>query len=588
MAGNSVGSQVFAGRYHFEPTDDDWDKGRTGFTHPAFDIIENRRVVIKRADVTSPQAKQHEHSLQNEAEALEKLKGLGVPELYAKSEAVYGEQKFTYLVMEYLNGIRVEKEISSLKPIESARIMFELFRLLAKAHNRGIANGDIDLKHLFWSKQEQKLSIIDWGNASIIKSQKSHQFSFDMARSAEIIYALVTQEGIVPVTGSLNLPANDKLLSSLLPLPEEFHKLCKWAPRNPSEDMRLPHSALEMYVVTKKWLSSLDPEGLYSDTELDELIRSSHQASNSNWKKFALVGSLTTVLVVVIAYISFALISLKPNSNVTPSTSPSISIQETLPLVSSSQEPISTNTITTEQPTETQKAPETLTATLPPLEKKYKTVLVFDKNLPFDFNPIQCWTTSSSFDNLIKRDDDIWQFQVSKEYNSTDPIKVNFNNCFDNKQVSAIGLNFWSQRLGVNSDFGLYVEYSNGLKREYVLRTETSDNTLHLIVKDTDGSSIDYIQLGIKPKLESTYLISYYQYSARLFLELDNQGSDLISIFPGSDLKPLTADDINQVGMKRVDIRQSLVGIQSIGLISHGPDIQIFLWPLVFYQDTSK
>lgn len=585
MAENLSGSHVFAGRYHFEPIEDDWDTGRTGFTQPAFDTVENRHVVIKRTDVASPQARQHEYSLQNESKALDKLKGLGVPELLMVSEAMYGEQKFTYLVMEYLEGIRVEKEVLSLEPIERARIIFELFRLIAKAHNRGIANGDIDIKHLFWFKKEQKLSIIDWGNASITRSQRSHQFSFDMARSAEIIYALVTKEGAAPVTGLLTLPANDKLLSSLLPLPEEFYKLCKWAPRNPSEEMQPPYSVLEMYAVTKKWLSKLDPDGLYYDTELEELIKIRPQPPNSIWKKFVLIGSLITALV-VIASIAFALISSGSNSNVTPSIAPSESIQATLPPVSSLQAPTSTSAIATSVPTETQNTPQTSAATLSPVVKQYTKLLGFDKN----FNPTPCWITSSGLDNLNnKAFQGNWQFLVSKTYELSDPIKVGFEKCLDNKQVSAIGLNFWSQRLGINSDFGLYVEYSDGLRREYFLRTESRDNTLHLIIKDTDGSAIDYIQLGIKPKLEGkTSLTPYYQFSTKLLLELNNQGSDLISLSPGSDLSPLIADDMSLKDMKRVAVRPSLSNIQSIGLIGHGPDIQIFLWPLVFYEDTQN
>jgi hypothetical protein len=410
-----------------------------------------------------------------------------------------------------------------------------------------------------------------------------------MARSAEIIYALVTKEGVAPVTGLLTLPANNKLLSSLLPLPEEFYKLCKWAPRNPSEEMQPPYSVLEMYAVTKKWLSYLDPEGLYYDTELEELIKLKPQPSNSIWKKFAVVASLITALV-AIASIAFALISSGSNSNVTPSIAPSESIQATLLPVSSLPAPTSTSAIATAIPTETPGTPQTATATLVPVVKQYTKLLGFDKNLPLNFNPTPCWITSSGLDNLNNEAfEGNWQFLVGKTYELPEPIQIGFEKCFDDKQVSAIGLNFWSQRLGINSDFGLYIEYTDGLRREYFLRAESSDNTLHLIVKDTDGSAIDYIQLGIEPKLEgTTSLTPYYQFSIKLFLELNNRGSDLIFLARGSDLKPLKADEVSWVDMRRVDIRPSLNNIQNIGLISHGPDIQIFLWPLVFYEDTQN
>jgi len=74
-------SSLFAGRYRFETIDDDWDTGRSGFTHPAFDTQENRRVVIKRADATSPQSEQHERSLKNEAATFEDSYRVGSPRI---------------------------------------------------------------------------------------------------------------------------------------------------------------------------------------------------------------------------------------------------------------------------------------------------------------------------------------------------------------------------------------------------------------------------------------------------------------------------------------------------------------------------
>ena len=78
MAENGSGSPIFAGRYKFQTVSDDWDRGRSGFTHLVFDTKTERLGVIKRAELKSKQAVE---GLKNEVAALLDLKGLGVPEI---------------------------------------------------------------------------------------------------------------------------------------------------------------------------------------------------------------------------------------------------------------------------------------------------------------------------------------------------------------------------------------------------------------------------------------------------------------------------------------------------------------------------
>src|SRR5687767_13527250 len=124
-------SPVFADRYRFRPVGNDWDRGRSGFTHLVFDSQTERLGVIKRAEIRSQQAVE---GLKNEVAALLDLKGQGVPEVYDTGETEYGSKNYFYMVIEYIEGIRVEKNLDSLTTSERAKILTQFFSVLTKAH----------------------------------------------------------------------------------------------------------------------------------------------------------------------------------------------------------------------------------------------------------------------------------------------------------------------------------------------------------------------------------------------------------------------------------------------------------------------
>src|SRR5574342_724249 len=99
----SSSAPLFAGRYRFQPVSDDWDVGRSGYTHLVFDIKQERLRVIKQAEIKSQQAVE---GLKNEVGALLDLRGFGVPEVYDTGEAEYGAKNYYYIVIEYIEGIR--------------------------------------------------------------------------------------------------------------------------------------------------------------------------------------------------------------------------------------------------------------------------------------------------------------------------------------------------------------------------------------------------------------------------------------------------------------------------------------------------
>lgn len=194
-----------------------------------FDTKEERLGVIKRAESKSHEAVER---LKNEIGALLDLEGFGVPKVYDTGEAEHGSKTYFYLVMEFVDGIRVENHLHSLSNAERSEIITQLFGLLSKAHQMGIVNGDIDLKHLFGYRDRRQLVVIDWGNAKLkVNPKHKAEFAFDLARAAEIIRSLVLPRGNSSATGSLALPKDSDLLPGLAPVPRQFRELCQWAPR---------------------------------------------------------------------------------------------------------------------------------------------------------------------------------------------------------------------------------------------------------------------------------------------------------------------------------------------------------------------
>ncbi len=585
MAEN-VGSSLFADRYRLGTPPDDWDTGRSGLTYPAFDMLENRKVVIKRADVTSPQADQHEHSLQNEAKALETLEelgvlNLGVPKLYGKGSAEYGTRRFTYLVMEYVEAKRTEIHLEELTAIDRAMILTELFRLLAKAHHRGVANGDVDLKHLFWSEQK-KLTVIDWGNASFgTGNHQASQCAFDMARAAEIIYSLVTKKGIVPPTGPLDL-SGAEIIPELAPLAEKYAPLCKWAPRNPSDGLAYSFTALGFYRVTLEWLRTVRPDYPATDSELDQITSTrppSKISPSINYWIFlpvillVLIGGGMLVRYTLLGR-TFSTATVLPETTIVSATDTAATPASEAPTESPPVIPSNPNTVVVP----TTPSVETDVPVITQQPKTYTPIMVFDQE---SSNP-SCWEGNSYY----RRDfDGVWEFLVNRKAANNISTTVDFSQCFTSPQerVHLIGFNAWLLRLRPGTELGFFIESSNGLRREYTLWTDVSDNTVYLKLRDVDGSEVNFRQFAILPKFQPAYPYDFYQYSIVMFLELDNQGLDMIYLSPGSN-KAITSAELELASRKSIDraARPSLSDVTKFGLISHGRDVQALLWPLVF------
>ena len=573
---------VFADRYRFQQVGDDWDRGRSGFTHLVFDIKKERLGVIKRAEIKSQQAVE---GLKNEVAALLDLKRQGVPEIYDTGEAEYGSKNYFYMVIEYIDGIRVERNLGSLSVAERKEILTQFFGLLAKAHQMRIANGDVDLKHLFWRRDKKQLVVIDWGNAKLdVDPKKKTEFTYDLARSAEIIYSLTTRKGHPPATGSVASPNNSALIPGLAPLPIEFRNLCKWAPRTPSDGIAR-HSASELFSASKQW-----------KTPRPSLVIP------------ILFGFLVVTLLIFFTFFDgFKMIQELLITPTLTSTEILSSASPNTPVVTQTPSPTGNPTETATSPAELTSTPSTtLIPAVSPSPGAYtNSISVFDKNS----SPDNCWVNETNLslelkpsEGFTRRGDGNWRFGIEKSRTTDEFVQTDFSGCLDGKQVGAIALSVWVPRLELQRDspdnpgtiepgkeFGFFIEDANGKRREYTIWID-KEKSMHLRVREGNEITPDEVVLIVNEenlKIKGSFPRLYSEFPIQIFFEINNEGLDIIYLRQGPVQKAITAEEMNPNQMTRIDgaVRLTLGNIQRIGLIGYGGETQTVIWPLVFFGE---
>lgn len=591
MPENSSSSPVIANRYRFQAVSDDWDTGRSGFTHLVFDMKKKRLGVLKRADLKS---KEQVENLKNEAAALLTLKGSGVPKVYDEGDAEYGSKNYFYLVMEYIEGVRVEKNLASLSIDERAEIIRQLFRFMALAHQKGIVNGDIDLKHLFWRRDKQQLVIIDWGNARLNVNPKDRtEFAYDLARSAEIIYSLVTKEGNVPATGSIALPAESELISKLMPLPSEFYNLCRWAPRTPNLGAEAPYTAKDLFEASKRWPYASKLRGV-------------------------LIAVVCIVLVITLIrftplYSQFQNFANSLMSAPTP-TAVSLHTPTAMNTAQSSEEAtaivLPTSTLTpTASPTNTL----TLTPAITPSPRNYddtSSAVVFKAGSSSNI----CWAQDTNLPNgtddlkpnegFYQRSDDSknWGFKVFEGRTTDQFIETNFSECLISiNPIGAMGVNAWVTRMDLQRDvpdspgtiepgneFGFFIENEKRERREYTIWIDKNE-LMHLRIREGNTITHDEVKVVANNlKILGEYPRYYAEFSIQMFLEIDNQGMDIIYLRGGPLTQaPGTKEELIPIVETRIDsaARPTLGNAQKIGLIGYGGETGVLIWPLAFFGE---
>ena len=579
---------IFADRYRFEPVKNDWDRGRSS-TGLVYDLKERRLGVIKRTETIS---KPQTHSLQNEIKALIALKGLGVPEVYDTDQAVYDSKNYDYAVIEYLDGIRVEKSLDSLSIVERADIITQLFGLLSQAHQKGIVNGDVDLKHLFWRKDKKQLIVIDWGNAKLgVDPKKKTEFAYDLARAAEIIFSLVARQGHPAATGSIALPNASALVAGLEVLPVEFQNLCKWAPRTP-DGTQAPYTAKELFDVSKKWFEAISSSKPYRPNSL---------TFKRSWLVvIPLLGLICVALLVIIKPFGLLNASVTPTNILTltetmlPTITPTVTLTSTVaPTVTFTSTPAEPTLIPTEIPI----------SLPPPLE--YTPIVVFDDQ-PLAPEYKLCWTNEvEPVSDLVnpegfnrKSDNTWWVFNTGDVRTTEESVMADFGTCPNdmvygevvdipklNKTVKAIALNTWISQIQPENDitpggeFGIFLRDTDGITREYMFWVDQSD-TLHLRIRE--DSKIIYDDTVLGPNIQSSGRGNIYrQFRMQIFLEVDNNGSTIVYLLE-ADPSSANAQDLNPNQMVRIDAATlpTMGDLKGFGLTGRGGSTLVTIWPL--------
>lgn len=596
MVENSSGSPVFAGRYRFQPVGDDWDRGRSGFTHLVFDIQKERLGVIKRAETKSHQAVE---GLKNEVAALLDLKGQGVPEVYDTGEAEYGSKNYFYMVMEYIEGIRVENNLDTITAPERAKILTQFFSILAKAHEMGIVNGDVDLKHLFWRRDQEELVVIDWGNARLdVDPVKKSKFAYDLARAAEIIYSLVTLQGYPPAKGSLALPDDSKLIPGLAPLPMEFRDLCKWAPRTPTESP-LYNTASELLNASRRWRNIVVDHELPHDAE--------SPGRRTSWVFTLIVGmGLVGLFVFFLLFDGLEKIqSIFVPPLPTLAETPQLSTPKT-PIFTTTPTLTQATTLTATQTTALTSTPSpTTVAAISPSPGTYtNSILVLDESYSAAND---CWAVETNLSLGLDRDEGFtrrsegnWRFGIESGRTAEDFIQIDFSQCLNGQQVRAIALNAWIPRLELQRDlpdspgaidpgkeFGFFIEDTNGQRREYTIWID-KEEAMRLRVRE--GSEIKFddivsiVDAGVF-KIRGSFPRYYAEFPIQIFFEFNNSGVDIVYLKQGPIQEAVTAQELdpNQMIIIHGAVRPTLDSIHKIGLIGYGGETQTVIWPLVFF-----
>lgn len=588
-------SPLFADRYIFQSVGKDWDRGHSGFTYPVLDNEKKCLAVIKRAEIKSQQDVER---LKNELAALLALKGLGVPEVYETGEAEYNSKNYFYIVIEYIEGIRVDDKLGSLTSFERAEILCHFFSILAKSHQMGIANGDVDLKHLLWRKDKKQLAVIDWGNSKLNVDPKSNvEFTSDLAHSAEIIYYLTTRKGHPPITGSIALPNEAALIPNLVPLPTEFHALCKWAPRTPIEDTQSPHTAQELYEASIAWQKNIQSAKLYKP------------GAFLYWKAGALFGIIIFLAV---------FLAISPNSPLhsliyLPTPTPIVFASNTplstiLDIASLTETPLATATstdVSTLTPTVTQTPINPPTISLTPIPQTYtQPILIFNQDSSFSSN---CWsnTPPELKPGLDRRDDGNWIFEVEKATTIDQFIQADFSQCLAIQSVRAMAVNVWVKRLELQRDLpenpgtlepgkeiGFFIETANGQRREYTIWVD-ANKSMYFRIRENNEITLDEAILIIDKNnlnIKGAFPRLYADFPIQIFLETNNNGLDIIYLRQGPAQLAVKAEDVDPSQMILIHgaVRPNLGNIQNIGLIGYGGETQTVIWPLVIFGDAGQ
>lgn len=588
------GSPVFAGRYRYEPVEDGGEN-HDGFAQLVYDLKTEKMGIIKRADLTSEWTVGR---LKNEMEALQALQGLGVPEVYDTGEAEYDSMNYFYIVLEYVERIQVEKNLDSLTASERVEILTQFFRLLAEAHQRGILNGDIDLTHLYWNRDKKQLFVIDWANARLnVDPNQKTEFADDLARSAGIIFSLVTRDGYPIPMKSFALPDESGLYPELPKLPIEFRNICMWAPRTAPEGAPY-HTASELFEASKRWDGTVYGKKPY-------------EAPSPVPKRTSLVSPIVLVTSIIMLFLIFTFLAGRnmlgsifaianlASTEITQPVGRATAIANAIFLPT----PVPTE-LSTQPAIPTSTPADVLVPAVSPSPGTYtEPILIFDQSSASD----KCWANQTNLstnlwvsEGFTRRRDGYWRFGIERGRTTEEFIQSDFKPCLGTQKVTAIALNAWVVQLEIEresptnpaltepgKEFGFFIEDGDGGKREYTIWVD-KDEAMHVRIRENSTITYDEIVSVVNNenlKLKAVYPRLYAEFPIQIFFEVNNNGLDILYLQEAPFQLPAEAKDMNPSQMERMDsaTQPTFRAVSRLGLIGYGGETQTVIWPLVFF-----
>ncbi|HKY55888.1 MAG TPA: hypothetical protein VJM08_16345, partial [Anaerolineales bacterium] len=87
-------------------------------------------------------------------------------------------------------------------------------------------------------------------------------------------------------------------------------------------------------------------------------------------------------------------------------------------------------------------------------------------------------------------------------------------------------------------------------------------------------------------KVEEIYPRLYANFPIQIFLEINNNGLDILYLQEGPFQLPVEVNELNPSQMVRMDsiVRPTFGEISKFGLIGYGGETQTLIWPLVFFR----
>ncbi|TVR20814.1 MAG: hypothetical protein EA396_09655 [Anaerolineaceae bacterium] len=199
-----MADSLFDNRYRYDYI---YPRGRSGETLRAIDTgADDRPVVVKRPapNDAPPIRAGQEVSILNERKALKRLAGHPVlTEVLDEGQFFVGGQPHQYIVVERAAGMIVADTVLTLSrsgerlpQLEMLVIVDQLLDLLTAAHSKDVIYNDVDAKHLFWSREQYRLKLIDWGNAVFLEGDTATPQGIsrqtDVFQVGELLYFILT------------------------------------------------------------------------------------------------------------------------------------------------------------------------------------------------------------------------------------------------------------------------------------------------------------------------------------------------------------------------------------------------------------